>query len=166
VDEMLGNIVRWLRILGFDTMAASSLREGAEGDIDTEIILVALRENRIIVTADTKLAERAKKLGLGIILVSPNGDTYTILKTILEILNLHEEARRNMLTRCPICNGILKPISREKAREIVPSRVYENCKDFWQCTACGKVYWIGSHFRNIDRVLHRLIGVSIWRDIS
>ena len=56
VDAMLGNIVTWLRILGYDTIYWS-------GD-DGELIKRAREENRIILTMDRELALNAIRNGL------------------------------------------------------------------------------------------------------
>jgi uncharacterized protein with PIN domain len=54
IDTMLGNLVTWLRLLGFDTVYIKS-RD------DEEIILRALSEARVLVTRDKELAARSAK---------------------------------------------------------------------------------------------------------
>jgi len=159
VDEMLGNIVRWLRILGFDTLAASDLRRDIREDIDTKIILTALETGRILVTADVQLVKRAESLGIKVIRID-NRDTNTcdVLRKILCTLNLIDVARKNKMTRCPVCNGVLRRARKEEALGHVPQRVYETVNDFWVCTKCKKFYWIGSHYHNIKKVISRVLG--------
>ncbi len=159
VDEMLGNIARWLRILGFDTLAASELREHPNEDIDTKILLIALDTGRVLVTSDMELIKRARNLGVKVIHVdNKEGETCIVLKKILTSLNAMDEARNNKMTRCPICNGLLRHASRNEAKGQVPQRVYETTNKFWVCTKCNKFYWIGSHFRNIRKVLTCVLG--------
>jgi len=38
---------------------------------------------------------------------------------------------------------------REEVYDRVPPRTYEAYDEFWVCGSCGKVYWRGSHWRNI-----------------
>lgn len=154
VDEMLGNIVRWLRILGFDTLAASDLRQNPSEDIDTKILFLALESKRVLITADLELAKRAKNIGVKVIEISQNKrDTCEILKHILNSLDIIAEARKNKLTRCPVCNGILRVATREEARKYVPPGVFDKTDRFWVCTNCNKFYWVGSHFHNIRKVI-------------
>ena len=159
VDEMLGHLVRWLRILGFDTLSAIDLREST-ADVDRPILLAALKEGRIVVTSDKQLLMRAMRIGLDAIYIEPNSDKVKALRKILEEFKAFNEARKNMFTRCPMCNGQLvkvegKDISTIKDR--IPEGVLKFHKMFWVCKKCGKIYWIGSHFRNIKRILAEVL---------
>jgi len=154
VDEMLGNIVRWLRILGFDTLAASSLRQRDGEDIDTKILFKALDEGRVLVTADVNLVSRAERLGIKVIAVDARErEVCSVLRGILKTLNIFDEAREHLMSRCPVCNGVLRKASRSEVEGKVPTGVWERVHGFWVCTKCGKVYWIGSHFRGIRKTL-------------
>jgi uncharacterized protein with PIN domain len=42
--------------------------------------------------------------------------------------------------RCTICNCVLEEVKVER----------------WQCTGCGKLYWHGAHWRNIEEFLDRI----------
>jgi hypothetical protein len=62
-------------------------------------------------------------------------------------------------TRCPICNGELIPISKEKL-EGIPKGVLLRYDDFYHCTNCGQIYWEGSHWKRLkqlDKKLHKLL---------
>ena len=52
VDAMFGTLAKWLRILGFDTVFAKDMD-------DNEIMALAERDNRIIITRDKELAKRS-----------------------------------------------------------------------------------------------------------
>ncbi len=156
VDEMHGHLVRWLRILGFDTLAASDLR-GEYSDVDKAILVVAMRENRIVVTSDRQLAYRANRLGIRVVQIETSLSHTEALRKILSDLNISEEARQNLFTRCPLCNGILVRVGREQVANKVPPAVFRSHNEFWLCDKCGKVYWVGSHFRNIRRVLSEVL---------
>jgi hypothetical protein len=45
------------------------------------------------------------------------------------------------------------PLIRDKVKGKVPPKVYEEHEEFWFCSKCNKIYWIGSHWRDI---LYRL----------
>lgn len=154
VDEMLGNIVRWLRIIGIDTFAASDLRKNPSEDIDTEILLFALEKNRVLITSDHNLAERAKRLGIKVITIENKAkDVCRTLRKILSQLNMLDIIKKGLMSRCPICNTILRKVNKDIIKDKIPKVVYKTKKDFWICEKCGKVYWIGSHFKNIKKVL-------------
>jgi len=154
VDEMLGNIVRWLRILGIDTFAASDLRKNPSEDIDTDILFFAMEKNRVLITSDHELAERARKLGITVIRIeNRTKDTCRALRYILKQLNMLDYSKKTLMSRCPICNGTLKKVDKDQVKDKVPEAVYQNKEEFWICKNCGKIYWVGSHFKNIKKVL-------------
>jgi uncharacterized protein with PIN domain len=124
IDTMLGNLVTWLRLLGFDTVYINS-RD------DEEIILRALSEARVLVTRDKELAARSAKKGVVTVLLDP-ADTTTSLKAVAKMLGVRlgfDESR----TRCPVCNEQLVKTSQNPVR--------------WRCPSCGKQYWKGRHWR-------------------
>lgn len=158
VDEMHENLARWLRILGFDTSSASGLRRDKTYlDFDRAILAAAMKEDRVLLTSDKQLANRARRIGLKVIYIEPHLSLKEILRKILENPDIREEARRNMLSRCPLCNGMLVPASKEDVVNKVPIAVIESHKEFWLCTNCGQVYWVGSHFKNINKVLSEVL---------
>ena len=56
-------------------------------------------------------------------------------------------------TRCSVCNRRLAPLSREEARNRVPSHVYRTQQEFCRCPECGRVYWRGTHWEHMKEVL-------------
>ena len=58
--------------------------------------------------------------------------------------------------RCMPCGGILDHAPIEEARAKVPEWVFHNAKGFYRCTACGKIYWKGTHWKRIEEALERL----------
>ncbi len=144
VDTMLGNIARWLRILGYDTL----YRRDYE---DWEIIKIAGRDDRIIVTRDRGLHRKALNNGLKSIYLSMD-DMAKRLAFIAFVsgIKLYVDLEKS---RCPICNGELRKVSKEQVKDKVPPRVYRLYDDFWICSRCGKVYWIGSHWIKIEEIL-------------
>jgi len=145
VDTMLGNLARWLRILGYDTFYSTTMEDWA-------ILRIAEKEKRILVTRDVGLYRRAIKKGLEAVLI----DT-TKVEEMLRIL-----ARKYMLrtsfdendTRCPKCNNVLrKTDSPIEVGGRVDSDIAISYKVFWICSSCGKVYWKGRHWKSIEEIL-------------
>jgi uncharacterized protein with PIN domain len=144
VNTMLGNIARWLRMLGYDTLYDRKYE-------DWKILQIAEKENRIIITRDRGLHRRALNRGLKSIYLEMD-DIAERLAYIAYVtgIRLYIDLERS---RCPICNGELRKVSKEEVKGKVPPKVYRLHDDFWICTRCGKVYWIGSHWRKIEEIL-------------
>lgn len=145
VDTMLGNLARWLRILGYDTIYSPTME-------DWIIIRIAEKEGRIIVTRDVGLYKRAAKKDLEAILVSDT-EIRRILKTLATKYGIRMSFDEND-TRCPVCNGILrKTNSLVEVSGKVDPQIISSYKIYWVCNSCGKVYWKGKHWRNIEKML-------------
>ena len=144
VDRMHGDLARWLRILGYDTYYSSNLT-------DYRIIQIASRTGRIIVSRDRGLVAWARRRGLKAFLITgvePEEKLAELAKHTRMCLDFDPR-----LSRCPMCNNKLVKIGRDKVEGKVPPRVLEEHSEFWYCTKCGKVYWMGSHWRDIlDRL--------------
>lgn len=149
---MFGNIARWLRILGFDTVYAKQLRINQANDIDRVILFRAIHDKRILITGDRQLYNNALGLGVRAIYINPRLKKNDALALILESLNIKKN-KINPFSRCPICNGQLRKISKDKIRDKVPETTYSLHNDFWICTSCGHIYWVGSHYKFIKSTI-------------
>lgn len=148
VDRMLGRLVAWLRIFGYDTTSALDLK--LSSNEDTTLLEMAKAEDRILLSRDKELVDRAKKAGIRAVLISPDG-----IREQLEALTreypLHIEPE---MTRCTVCNAALRragdnDMTAIKNNSEVPDHLLDEQARLWICVKCGKVYWQGSHWRNI-----------------
>ena len=156
---MLGNLARWLRILGLDT-------EYLPHEDDDELIERALKEKRIILTRDRGLLERAIKRGASALLIK--GER-------LEVW-LAQLARKYCIrlvidpnkSRCPHCNTLLKHVLASEFEElnITTWRPPVNKEEYWICPTCKQIYWRGKHFRSILNILKRAKEISKLLDIN
>lgn len=144
VDTMLGNIARWLRLLGYDTIYKKDLK-------DWVILRIATNESRVIITLDRSLHNRALNRGLFSVYLNQRsvGEKLAYLSYVTGI-KLYVELDR---ARCSMCNNELTKVSKNMVKDRVPPNVYRLYEDFWICRKCGKVYWIGSHWRMIEQIL-------------
>lgn len=138
LDGMLGALSRWLRICGYDAEYLGSAR-------DEEIIHRAVVEGRVLLTRDRQLYRKAVRAGLEAFLVEGERDSEK-LASVSSMYSLVLDPERS---RCPVCNAPLIAIEKESVRDRVPLRTFEAYSEFWACSSCGKVYWRGSHWRNI-----------------
>ena len=148
-DGMNGDLARWLRILGYDCLYFN-----LEGDkADLEIIKIAERENRVVLTTDRLLLEKCRKRGTKAIFTMGK-DVSEKLAIIIKELNLPRELRRP--PRCSVCNNPLKEASPDEVKDKVPHKSLLSKYDrFWLCNACGKVYWEGTHWKRIMETIRR-----------
>ena len=145
VDSMMGSIARWLRILGYDTV----YDKNAE---DWQILRRAELDRRTIVTRDKSLHNRAIRYGLRSILIWEEDDIPSRLAYIAWVTGIRLSVNFNE-TRCPEDNAPLVKVDKEKIKNKVPEPVYRLHNDFWECPRCGKVYWVGSHWKLIEKSL-------------
>jgi len=138
-DEMLGSLARWLRLMGYDTMYAKDVE-------DSKILEIAREENRYLLTRDKELSQRIGEQGLYV----ESDDLDEQLVRVSARYNLEPDPDK---TRCTVCNGELRTVTKEEAVGHVPEGALENNTVFYVCTECGKYYWRGSHWKNISKRL-------------
>jgi len=141
LTKEVGRLCKWLRILGFDAEYFS------EDNLAT-LIIKALKENRIIVTRKKKIDD------LKVIRVYAN-DVKEQLREVLTQLELKPDEDK-MFTRCVICNKTLEKVEKEKIKEKVPLYVYQTQNEFYQCPSCRRIYWQGTHWGNVKKIIQDL----------
>ena len=142
-DQMLGTLAKWLRIYGFDTFYVNSEMD------DAELINISKNEKRILITKDKNLIQMARKEKLKVIGIK----TTDINKQINEVVIQFKINQSNFLSRCILCNSLIDEIKKDKVKNKVPKRVFEANENFWFCPKCRKIYWKGSHYKNmIDKI--------------
>lgn len=162
---MFGKLGKFLRLLGFDTEIANSDLK------DSQIFEQALFTNRILITRDQKFYEHAqsqlkkKKLPLNMALYIPYQEIIEELVEIFSILGIDPEIfiwedgeDLPFQSRCSKCNYELKTVKKETVIDQIPLKSATNFKKFWQCTNsfCGRIYWIGRHWGDINEILHKV----------
>jgi uncharacterized protein len=140
-DVMVGRLARWLRIAGFDVLYSNTFD-------DDEIIAIARREGRIILTRDRGLEARVEPAE---VILIQNDDYDSQLKQVLE---LFPRQSGQLFSRCPECNGELSPVDKETIFERIPPYVYLTQDEFARCTQCDRVYWHGTHAGAMERKLN------------
>ncbi len=149
VDENAARLVRWLRLLGYDTVRVP----GAD---DADLVALAGREHRVLLTRDRGILVR-RPIALGEVraLHLDSDDPWQQLAQVVRACHLDPQS--TLFTRCVACNGVLEPATVEEARPHVPPFVAATQRQFTRCPGCGRYYWLGTHWR---RVTDRLAGLS------
>ena len=147
VDQMLGTLAKWLRFCGIDTFYATQSIQ------DDELLEIAKKENRVLVTRDKELILRAQKRDIRVIPVF----TRDLDEQLKKVLNRTTVDSTQILSRCSLCNTQLISIDKEQVKNKVPENVYQTNETFWICPECKKVYWCGSHY---DKILQKIKNLS------
>jgi uncharacterized protein with PIN domain len=142
-DAMLGSLARWLRAAGYDAF----WREGID---DWELVRLAQREQRILLTSDTGICR------IGIV---RDGD----LLSLFIKPGLGKEDQLALVLRsfklplrepcCMSCGGAFAEVPRDAVRERVPPRSWSWVQRFFECTRCGRIFWQGTHWKHIASCL-------------
>jgi len=144
-DQMLGSLAKWLRIFGFDTFYANS------EITDQELLKIAEKENRTVITRDKELTQKARKRNVNVIQIKITD----LEEQLNQVLNLIKVDKELLLTRCTICNSLIKKINKSDVKGKVPEKVFANKDEFWFCSNCNKFYWTGSHFDKINEKINK-----------
>jgi uncharacterized protein with PIN domain len=143
-DVMLGRLAKWLRILGYDTIYDSKFT-------DDELFFKAHQEKRVLLTRDSDLAQR----------MNPKYCFFMAEQAVREqvkqvIAQYHLNTEQYLFTRCTLCNEAIYPIAKELVGGRVPQFVYNSIDEFYYCEKCDKIYWAGSHIKQVRDLLSKL----------
>lgn len=148
LDVHLGRLARYLRMLGFD----SAWQRDQD---DAQIIDQALAEGRIILTRDVGILKQ-KRVSHAYWLRSTRPDRQ--LAEVLDALDLRGQIQP--FTRCMECNGPIRPVSRDAVAGRIDPQIQSRFDHFRECAACRRVYWQGSHYQRMRRVVQRVAGLD------
>ncbi len=145
VDVNLGRLARLLRVLGFDVWWSSDADDQTLADI-------SLDQQRILLTRDRGLLKR-RAITHGLFVHSQQPEEQT-----LEVLRRLDLRRRiKPFTRCVRCNGQLAAVAKEQVIDQLEPLTRRYYDVFSQCPECGRIYWAGSHFEKLSRLVDRLL---------
>ncbi len=145
LDVHLGRLARLLRLLGFDTRYCNTYT-------DPEIVAIARREHRIILTRDTNLLKRRTVThGYWVRATDPIDQA----REVLQRFDLREQVLP--FSRCLRCNGRLQPVDKEEILSRLPPHVAAHHDEFLICEGCHRVYWRGSHLRRLQAQIDRIL---------
>jgi uncharacterized protein len=144
-DINLGDIVKYMRVLGFDLYYDSLLST-------REIIEISKRENRVILTKSRKLL-KFKDVTHGIF-IRP-GTTTEQIRRIIDYLDIKDNIKP--FSRCLRCNTLLKSVLKEKILDRIPPKTKEFYNEYVQCQFCDKIYWKGTHYINMKKVVRQIL---------
>lgn len=144
-DANLGRLVKWLRILGYDTVSYS-------GPADRAFLRHAQKEGRVVLTRVRTMAKRQYSGRLVIVYSERVQDQ---LREVFDALSLTVDPER-VLSLCLKCNEKLIEVTREDVAGLVPEYIFLTHSEMFQCPRCGGIFWPGSHVENVQRIIERI----------
>jgi hypothetical protein len=144
-DAHLGGLAHMLRMLGFDTLYDNHFDDDA-------IVAICEHEGRIVLTRDRELLKRRAVTHGCYVHALKSAEQ---LREVVERLDLARSARP--FTLCLHCNVPLHAVEKDAVLDRLPPKVREHYARFSTCDQCGRVYWEGSHWRNMQHMLEGLL---------
>ncbi len=144
LDVHLGKLVKLMRMLGFDTLYENNYN-------DKEIINISKKERRTILTRDIGILKR-NEVTHGYFVRNIKAEKQ--VAEIIERFNLHKFI--NPFSRCIECNTLLEQVDKNSVINRLPAKVKESKNEFWICRQCDKIYWRGTHYQKMKKLLDKL----------
>lgn len=144
LDVHLGKLARYLRMLGFDTLYHNNYD-------DPELADISSNEQRILLTSDRKLLMR-KKITRGYYMRSRHPKQQ--VKELLKHYKLF--GYRPKFARCISCNGLIRKVKKEMIDAQLMPLTRKHYHEFFQCADCKKIYWEGSHYDKMQRLISQI----------
>jgi hypothetical protein len=143
-DGMLGSLARWLRMMGHDVEFPAVLD-------DDRLMVLAVKEKRILLTRDLELYKRSAARGIDVFYVEGKSEAER-LAVLAKRFGIALEIDLSV-SRCPRCNTAIQSVPKVKIVEKVEKNTFARYDEFWECPKCGKVYWQGAHWPKIRETL-------------
>jgi uncharacterized protein with PIN domain len=145
VDAPLGGLAKWLRFCGFDAVLCP-LAAARPGN------LPAPAPDTYILTLQKSLSELPREDILVLTAATPEAQ-------LEEVLQRLQVSRQDLdpMNRCVRCNKPLVPVARDAVAGRVPEYVFHTQKEFYECPACLRLYWPGSHITGINKKLSQAL---------
>lgn len=138
-DVNVMKLGRLLLLLGFDVACSDSFSDGQIADL-------AQDEGRVVLTRDTVLLNRKKIVFARRIRCDR---PYDQLGEVVSFFGLKDQIR--FLSRCSRCNLPLASVDKSDVMPLLEPKTKLYYHRFFQCPACQKVFWNGSHCEGISR---------------
>jgi hypothetical protein len=144
LDGHLGRLNAHLRMLGLDCLYENDTA-------DNSLLRISVNEDRILLTRDRRLLmQKSIKLGYLVRSVEP----WQQLREVFDRYGLRTWVRP--FQRCIRCNHLLEAVRKEEIQERLEPLTKLYFEEFRICPACKQIYWKGSHFDMMQRLIASL----------
>jgi uncharacterized protein with PIN domain len=128
VDNMLGKLARYLRILGYDAIYPPQRAPDSRLQLDLP--------DRILLTRNSRYPEQHPNQQ---VIFIPAENIKEQLSFLINELSLEIKPEK-LFSRCLSCNVLVDPIPKTEALGQVPDKSYNFYPNFSHCPQCGKIY--------------------------
>ncbi|MGC8835380.1 MAG: Mut7-C RNAse domain-containing protein [Infirmifilum sp.] len=147
-DGMLGKLSRWLRLLGVRTIY---LRDFKDAEIK---LFLATHNKAVFLTRDKILYRELIRKNIKALLV-PDGPEEDVLAWVLSRLDIKPEFNPEKAL-CSLCGAPLVKVDKEQIKDNIPLKVRDTYNEFYMCTGCGQIYWLGTHVVEIEKKIEKV----------
>lgn len=147
-DVNVIKLARLMILMGFNVAYDRTLDDQTIADI-------AVRDQRIVLTRDTRLLNRAKIIYARRI---RSNLPYQQLSEVVRFFGL--ERRCSFFSRCTHCNRALARVKKEDVIDRLEPKTKKYFNRFYQCPSCERIYWKGSHYDRMQQKME-LTGLPI-----
>ena len=144
LDGHLGRLASHLRMLGQDCLYNNAYE-------DKELVQISVEEQRTLLTRD-RLLLMHKVITQGYLLRSLNSNEQ--LNEVVKRYGLVKWVRP--FQRCMNCNHPLEPVEKETVLEKLEPLTKKHYHEFKLCPVCEQVYWKGSHYERMLKVIEEI----------
>ncbi len=146
LDGHVGRLASHLRMLGLDCLYRNDYD-------DRELFQISVQESRILLTRDRRLLMH-KNIKLGYLLQSLNSQ-----EQFREVVRRYELRKWiKPFQRCIHCNHLLESVRKEDVLDRLKPLTKLYFEEFRICPACKQIYWKGSHFERMQKMIDKLKG--------
>jgi uncharacterized protein with PIN domain len=141
VEKTLGRLGKWLRLMGFDTIAETEFPRGAfRAHIDAGRVFLTRTQQALKVRAPFRT-----------VFIQAN-DPFEQLAEVIGKTGLQRKDLQPF-SRCLRCNEPIVAVPKDDIERAVPDHVWETQDTFSRCPKCLRVYWKGSHTaRSLEKI--------------
>ncbi len=141
VDDMLIKTGKWLRFAGIDTCYYS----------DVKCHELQFRGSHFVTASVEHYLKYKFEHKLYLVNTTPEKQ----LNIIIKYFALKNEI--TPFTRCSLCNNLLQSVEKKDIIDDLPLKVKIHFEDFYYCPKCDKIYWPGTHYDKINRIMVSLV---------
>lgn len=145
LDQHLGRLAAYLRMLGLDTRYRNDYH-------DEELAQVSHDEGRVLLTRDVGLLKRSLVI-YGYFVRATHRE-----QQVLEIADRYQlRPHIRPFRYCLNCNGLLDSVAKATVLDQLPADTARYYDEFYRCDRCGQLYWKGPHYQRMQGLLSRLL---------
>ncbi len=145
LDNHLGKLAAYLRLLGFDTIYRNDFD-------DQELAEISSTDRRILLTRDRGLLKRSQVThGYCVRAKDPKRQ----VEEILQRFDLKGLAQP--FSRCARCNGLLETVPKDEVYDRLEPKTKLYFEEFRICADCEQIFWKGSHFERLQGFIESVL---------